>query len=215
MSGFRFRDVLPWLPTVIGVTALVGMLGVTAFRLAPPSQEPVIVQTAPTLFLPPPAPVPVSLSSPSATTSAAGSRPPSAPPANRTSDAGPSPTGRKTTPPAAAPRPTPPPAVTGGYRVVGTYDAEFIGEVLISNSAGRPLDWAVTLRFPSNVGDLRTSWVESAPQATLSQSGRTFVWRSGVPVNAGSSVALRFQFARAGSGDQPSACSVNGTSCDL
>ncbi|WP_328471948.1 cellulose binding domain-containing protein [Actinoplanes sp. NBC_00393] len=212
---------LPWLPTVIGVTALVGMLGVTAFRLAPPSQEPVIAQTAPTLFLPPPAPVPASLSLPSTSPtasplpSAAGSLMPSAPPATQTSDARPSPADRKTTPPAAAPRPTSPPAVTGEYRVVGTYDAEFIGEVLISNATGRPLDWAVTLRFPSNVGDLRTSWVESAPQATLSQSGQTFTWRSGVPVNAGSSVALRFQFARAGSGDRPSACSVNGTPCDL
>lgn len=85
--------------------------------------------------------------------------------------------------------------------------------MLVSNPTSAATDWVVELRFPSNVGDLRTSWVESAPQATLSRSGSTYIWRSGVPVNPGSSVALRFQFARTGAGDRPASCEVNNAPC--
>jgi hypothetical protein len=71
----------------------------------------------------------------------------------------------------------------------------------------------VVLRFPDSVGPLYTSWVEGAPQATLTRSGQTYVWHSGVPVGGRSSVPLRFQFARHGGGMSPSLCTVNGIAC--
>lgn len=117
--------------------------------------------------------------------------------------------------PATRPPTTPPPApdVTGRYRVVDSFDDGFIGEVLVTNTGGRDRDWKVRLRFAGNVTALRTSWVESAPQATLTVSGGTFTWTSGVGVRAGSDVALRFHFSRSGSGDRPRSCTVNGTAC--
>ncbi|WIM99909.1 cellulose binding domain-containing protein [Actinoplanes oblitus] len=215
-GGFRegVRHLLPWAPTVVGVGALLFMLLVTMFRLSPAERDD---DTALGPVLPPPAPRETVVVTPSP----AGPRPSS--PAARSahsrrpviwSPSSATPAPRSTTP---APRPTttraPAAAVTGRYGVVGTYDTEFIGEVAISNATGEPRDWTVTLRFPDNVGDLRTSWVESAPQATLSRSGDSFVWRSGVPVGAGSTVVLRFQFARTGTGDRPAACTVNTSRC--
>jgi hypothetical protein len=97
--------------------------------------------------------------------------------------------------------------------VLNSYVDSFIGEVLVSNSSSSPHDWSVRLRFSSNVGNLRTSWVESQPQATLTRSGQTFIWTSTVPVNAGSSVALRFQFDRSGTNSNPVTCTVNGANC--
>jgi hypothetical protein len=138
---------------------------------------------------------------------------PAAPPASRT--AVPVRTGVRPAPPSRArPATVPPPVtVTGRYRVVDSFDDGFIGEVLVVNRTDRDRDWTVRLRFPGNVRDLRTSWVESAPQATAGTDGGTFVWASGVPVAAGSSVALRFHFSRSGSGDRPRTCTVNGSAC--
>ena len=103
--------------------------------------------------------------------------------------------------------------VSGRYRVVDSYDDAFIGEVLVTNTSGGNRDWWVELRFPARVEDLITSWVESAPQATLHRSGPAFVWTSRVPVPAGGAVALRFHFSRTGSGDLPSVCTVNEAAC--
>ncbi|MGX6606070.1 cellulose binding domain-containing protein [Micromonosporaceae bacterium Da 78-11] len=110
---------------------------------------------------------------------------------------------------------TPPPAppVQGEYRVVDSYPDSFIGEVLVRNTTAGPADWVVELRFPAGVGGLRASWVEAAQQATLSQDGGSYLWRSGQPVDAGASALLRFHFDRQGSGDQPSSCTVDGTPC--
>ncbi len=55
--------------------------------------------------------------------------------------------------------------------------------------------------------------VEGAPQATLDVDGRTYTWRSGVPVGAGGSVPLRFHLNRNGDVETPARCTVNGTSC--
>lgn len=82
--------------------------------------------------------------------------------------------------------------MTGTYRVLNSYDDAFIAEVLVSNGGRTAVNWTVVLRFPGTVGRLITSWVESAPQASLTSSGQTYTWRSGVPVPAGSSVPLRF-----------------------
>ena len=119
----------------------------------------------------------------------------------------------RTVRPPVVPRPTV--TVTGTYRVMSSYVDGFIGEVLVTNRSTTAVNWTVTLRFPGTVGQLYTSWVESAPQATLSASGQTYTWRSGVPVPVGSSVPLRFQFARSGSGNFPTTCTVNGAPCDL
>ena len=96
--------------------------------------------------------------------------------------------------------------------MVQSFGDGFIGEVLIRNASGRDLDWRADLRFP-DADRLITSWVESAPQATLTQSGDRFVWSSGVPVPAGGEVALRFHFGRDGTVDRPASCLVNGTTC--
>ncbi|MCA2217341.1 cellulose-binding protein [Jidongwangia harbinensis] len=113
------------------------------------------------------------------------------------------------------PAPTRPPAapVTGRYRVVQSFADGFIGEVLIVNTTARDRNWTARLAFPGNVGALRTSWVESAPQATLGRDGDAFVWTSGAPVAARSRVALRFHFTRSGSGDRPRQCTVSGSAC--
>lgn len=103
--------------------------------------------------------------------------------------------------------------MTGRYRVVDSFADGFIGEVLVANTTGAARDWTVRLRFSDDVGALRTSWVEGAPQASLDVAGDTFVWSSGAPVAARSSVALRFHVNRSGTDEQPSACSVNGTTC--
>ena len=103
--------------------------------------------------------------------------------------------------------------MTGRYRVVDSFPDGFIGEVLVTNASGADRDWTVRLRFGDAAGELRTSWVESAPQATPGTAGDTFTWSSGVPVAAGSSVALRFHFARTGPDEAPRTCTVNGVAC--
>ncbi|GIE88301.1 cellulose binding domain-containing protein [Actinoplanes regularis] len=227
-GGFRqgFGDLLPWTPTAVGVGALLCMVTVTGFRLLPEEQSG--AAAGPEAIPPVPGAAPSSSGVPSATGTpadpSAGSS--AGTPADPSAASG-SATARPSwsslpvvlSPTTRAPSSRPPtsrttaPSVTGRYSVVGSYDAEFIGEVRVGNSTGSPVDWVVVLRFPGNVGDLRTSWVESAPQATLSRSGESFVWRSGVPVDGSSSVVLRFQFARTGTGDRPSSCTVNGTPC--
>lgn len=98
---------------------------------------------------------------------------------------------------------------------MNSYDDAFIGEVLVANGARQDQEWTVVLRFPSTVGQLVTSGVESAPQAALSVSGQTYTWRSGVPVPAASSVPLRFHFTRMGTGNFPATCTVNGSPCTV
>jgi Cellulose binding domain len=97
--------------------------------------------------------------------------------------------------------------------VVDSYPTGFIGEVRISNASGGPRPWTVRLVFGSNVGVMRTFWVESQPQATLRRSGPAYVFTSSVPVAARSSVLLRFQFDRSGSDSPPVSCSTNGLTC--
>ena len=116
-------------------------------------------------------------------------------------------------PPPPAPPPQAPPALTGHYQLMASYQDGFIGEVVVRNGSGSDRQWTVELRFPSGVGELRTFWVESAPQATLRRSGGLFTFTSTVALPARSSVPLRFHFERTSGGNFPVECRVSGTSC--
>ena len=209
-GGPALRQLLPWLPTLLGVCALIALLIIAATRFT--SAPDVRAASPPAPFLPAPIQTPSEPVRPSAPASAAPGTQPGRQMRPATVPASPRPartSGRATT---TAPAPSPGP-VTGRYRVADSYDDAFIGEVLVANSSGRDSGWRVELRFPAAVGDLITSWVESAPQATLRRSGDRYIWTSGAPVPARGQVALRFHFSRTGSGDLPSACTVNGGSC--
>lgn len=212
----RAIEVIPWIPVALGVVVLASFMVFAAVRLAPSPEEHRLLPAPPAA---PVDPVPVTRSGSTATGGVPGSPAAGGVPASEA----PSPTGRvtpvsesRTARPPAETRPVvtaPPAPVTGHYRVLSSYGDSFIGEVLISNSAAAPRDWTVTLTFAGNVGDLKASWLESLPQPTLSQSGQTYTWRSSVPLAPGSSGALRFDFARAGSGDTPARCMVDGAAC--
>ncbi|GGN41162.1 hypothetical protein FHR83_002921 [Actinoplanes campanulatus] len=216
-GGFRegLAESLPWLPIIVAVGLLLFMVLVTGLRLLSPDRDDVTVEAEPGLTLPAPLrPAAVTSSAASAPApSATGSRSPAVRPSfSRLPVRTPS-TRPSTRPPAVARPSSPVPTVTGRYRVMAPYDREFIGEVLVTNSGAAPAGWVVELTFPDEVGELRTSWVESAPQATLSRSGDRYIWRSGAPVAVGSSAPLRFQYAHTGTGGRPSSCTVNGTPC--
>jgi hypothetical protein len=205
------------------VVALIGVaLLVVVFTLLVPGQrETATLPPPPPPFLPAPTmdlgPAAPGGSGPATSAPVASAPGPSAPGTSAPAAQVPAATATATRPAAPArarPATTPPEiTVTGSYRVVDSFGDGFIGEVQVVNTTARDRGWTVRLRFPDNVGALRTSWVESAPQASVSTAGDTFVWTSGVPVRARSSVALRFHFARSGSGERPRACTVNGTAC--
>lgn len=203
--GPTLRQMLPWVPTVLGVCALIVLLVITATRFGSPPEASPVPPAQPFL----PIPAPTATLSPTPAASSTSERPDR----QVTVSASPRPartSARATTPAPTTPAPGP---VNGRYRVVDSFDDAFIGEVLVTNSSGRDRDWRVDLRFPAAVGELITSWVESAPQATLQRSGDSFLWSSGVPVPARGQVALRFHFSRTGSGNRPATCTVNGTPC--
>lgn len=201
-----------WSPTLIGVAVALTMFVAVALApgaapttdgAAPPRASIDMSWTPPPVADPVPPPV-------AATPSATGAAP-AASPARRAAPTRPAATTRPLSPPRTT-APAPPP-VTGRYRVLGSYQDSFIGEVLVTNASGTARNWTLRVRIPSSVGRLRTFWVESAPQATLQRSGGTYVFTSSVPVPARSSVPLRFHFDRWGHDNRPSACTVNGTGC--
>jgi hypothetical protein len=216
-SGFRIVAAVPWMVVGAGVGAMIFLL-VVAIGWVPLSASPTAAPPQPAPQWPfapgssgafPPAlsPPPPSASDPSPT----GSVPPSA---EGSSGGGatathPAATATRTKP---AP-PAAPPAVTGHYQLMASYDDSFIGEVVLRNGSGTARQWTVELRFPAGVGELRTFWVESAPQATLRRSGGLFVFTSTVALPAGSSVPLRFHIDRTGAANAPSECRVNGNNC--
>lgn len=110
-------------------------------------------------------------------------------------------------------KPTGDPDLIGTFRVLQSFSDTFIGEVLVKNTTGKARNWTVVLRFPDNVGGLRTAWVEGAPQARQRRSGDTLTFTSTAPVAARSSVPLRFQFDSSGSERRPKVCTVNAASC--
>jgi hypothetical protein len=212
-------EVLPWIPTLFGVALMIGLM-VTSIVLSlrpdtpagsaaepgalpPPIEFPVPADPEPTT--PPP-----STPAPTPSASVVPTRP--AAPVRTTP-------GRETPPdpeqesPPVVPQPPPQTTVTGRYQVLDSFGDSFIGEVLVSNRGNSPQNWTVRLQFPSNVGNLRTFWIEGAPQGTMRRSGDAYIFTSGVPVDGGRSVPLRFHYDRVGSGDKPSSCTANGAAC--
>ncbi|WP_422735866.1 cellulose binding domain-containing protein [Micromonospora sp. WMMD729] len=133
--------------------------------------------------------------------------PPSAPVTSRPPTVGP-PVAPTSARPSTRP-PQQPPAVSGRYRVVQSFDGGFIGEVLIVNASGVDRGW--TVRFEFAGGRLVTTWVEGVPQGTVRQFDGGFTYVSGVDVPAGGSVALRFHLERAAT--TPRGCTVDGVRC--
>ena len=214
---------LPWLPTILGVAALVAFTIVTMMRLLPKDSR----------TLPPPEPaftLPGKTSGPQAPVSLVPTTEPTAPAADPASP-DPKPTSRTIpaviTPPratttranptganptGAVPTTTParPILVSGHYHVLSSYSDTFIGEVLLTNRTGVEQNWTVTLTYP---GNLRTSWLEGLPQPTLVRRGSTYTWTSSVPLAAGAVGQMRFQFDKVGGSETPQGCTVNGQPC--
>ncbi|MFF0231027.1 cellulose binding domain-containing protein [Micromonospora sp. NPDC005254] len=134
--------------------------------------------------------------------------PPSTPAMSRPPAVGPTVAPTSLRPSAGVP-PQQPPAVSGRYRVVQSFDGGFIGEVLIINASGVDRGW--TVRFEFAGGRLVTTWVEGVPQGTVRQFDGGFTYVSGVDVPAGGSVALRFHLERAST--RPRGCTVDGARC--
>lgn len=204
---------------MLGVCALISFTIVAIMRLTPwQSEQGALPPPPPEFTLPGTASgpqVPVSVLPPQST-----SETPAAP-SSATPAVTPSKTpGRKPTTP---PRTTPPPpdpaptrvvvTVAGRYSVVNSFGDSFIGQVQLTNTTGAARAWTATLAFPSNVGKLRTAWVDGQPQPSLRQSGRTFTWSSATPLAAGATIQLKFDFDRSGSGETPTTCVVNGARC--
>lgn len=214
-------EVLPWIPTLFGVALMIGLM-VTSIVLSLRPDTPAGSTVAEPGALPPPIEFPLP-EEPEPTT-AAPSTPAATPSATvvPTRPAAPARTtpGRETPPdpdvdsPPAAPPPVQT-TITGRYQVLDSYGDSFIGEVLVSNSASSPQNWTVRLQFPSNVGNLRTFWIEGAPQGTMRRSGDAYIFTSGVALSGGTSVPLRFHYDRVGRGDTPSSCTANGATCSL
>ncbi|MEH1127073.1 hypothetical protein [Micromonospora sp. CPCC 206061] len=214
-------EVLPWIPTLFGVALMIGLMVISIVLSLRPDSAGDSTAAEPGALPPPiefavpddPEPTAPPPSTPAVTPSASVVPTRPAAPVRTTP-------GRETPPdpeeksPPAVPQP-PQTTVTGRYQVLDSFGDSFIGEVLVSNRESSPQHWTVRLRFPSNVGNLRTFWVEGAPQGSMRRSGDTYIFTSGVPVNGRSSVPLRFHYDRVGSGDTPSSCTVNGATCSI
>jgi hypothetical protein len=218
VPGFDFGDssrgsYLPWIPAIVGLGIVASLLLAvlllrpaggtdtpTAGRVTTPAVQP---PAAPVLTPVPPSPsasvTPRSVS-PRPRSPAAPSRVATVATATRSAVAG-------------APRTVPPADVTGRYRVVSTYQMEFIAEVLVSNAWGSPRHWSVQLRFGSNVGTLRAFWVNAQEQPSMRRSGDSYIFTSSVPLAARSSAALRMRFDRWGPNIMPESCTTNGLTC--
>ncbi|MGN9906967.1 cellulose binding domain-containing protein [Phytohabitans sp. LJ34] len=191
-------ELLPWVPSVLGVLVMLGLLGFAVVNLRPSGGD-----LAATPAAPPPSSTPPFLAGP-----AEPEPPPNGGAATaQTPRPSPSPS-----PPTTTQAPPPPPLV-GRFVVVDTFKDSFIGEVRVTNTSKTARGWTVRLRFGSSVGGLRTFWVERAPRPTLERSGDLLTFTSGAPIAAGKAAQLRFQLDRDGSGVKPSACSVNGSPC--
>lgn len=209
------RDTLVWVPALVGLGILAGLLLAVVAWLPADSGTPAGTGEPAGIGTPAGAGTPAATGTP-ASTGVRGST-------------GPSPTGPTTASPSPpvsptpgsptrsavsnAPRRAPPADVTGRYRVVASFRTEFTGEVLISNGSSGPRHWTVRLEFDSDVGTIRASWVEAQPPPTLRRSGSAYIFTSTAPVATRSAVMLRFQFERSGRDNTPESCSTNGLTC--
>ncbi|NES16616.1 MULTISPECIES: cellulose binding domain-containing protein [Micromonospora] len=205
----------PWIVVSIGVIVMVVLLVIAlgaARGRRPYADVPAPDPTMSLPGLPPPA-----TTSGAAPTSAAPAAPglsprstvlPSRP--TRTPSGAIGGSGRPLPPPSASPPPPPASPVTGRYAVVSTFDGGFIGEVRMVNAAASPRGWTVRVTFSR--GRLVTSWVESAEQGTADFTDGVLTYRSGVDVQPGASVTLRFHFEGTGT-TRPAGCTVDGSAC--
>lgn len=209
---------LPWLPTILGVAALVAFTMFTMMRLLPkdpqtlPPPEPAF--TLPGMASGPQGPISL-LPTTESTTPAAEPTSPDPKPTSRTIPAVITPprataTGATPTATATTTKPPRPILVSGHYQVLNSYSDTFIGEVLVTNRTGVDQNWSVTLTYP---GNLRTSWLEGLPQPTLVRRGNTYTWTSSVPLAAGATGPMRFQFDKVNGSETPTGCAVNGSPC--
>ena len=174
----------------------------------PPPVPPVLPSgSAPVSILPAPSGAP-SLPAPTAATarpSATATTPPLArptPTSARTSGGPlavavppplPSPETEVTVLPVAPPESTPATEarVTAGYRLVSTWSGGFVSNVKITNPAGTPSTWTVSLKFADSAGvDVVQYW-----NARIDQDGDTKVF-SGGPLAPGASVTFGFNASK-------------------
>lgn len=199
---------MTWGPVAVGVAVLTGYL---IFALALPARMSVPLFGFSDQDLPQEQP---ESSSPVPSNDRDGSR---QPPARDFIRAERSPTPAPTSPEATSPPPadptTPPPGVSGFYKIKEAHPDTFIGKVVITNKTHEPQDWVVSLTFSSSVGELRNHWVDGTGQPTVESSGDTHVFTSTTPVPAGSWVVLNFHFDRHGPKITPTTCTVNEVSC--
>ncbi|GAB3189843.1 cellulose binding domain-containing protein [Micromonospora palomenae] len=224
MSGTRRRSSRaatalassPWLLVATGVVVMVVLLVVALAasrgrepETARPADLPATV-ALPDLPSSPPSRAPVALPAPGA---------PQLTPRRSDPPPGPTPSGHPASSaagrdarPESTPPPPPPSPVTGRYRVVNSFDGGFIGEVLLANAAAGPRPWTVRLVLPAG-SRVASSWVEGAPQGTSRMSDGVFTYASGVDLDGGASVALRFHLEHTGENTRPSECAVDGAAC--
>ncbi|MEH1169348.1 cellulose binding domain-containing protein [Micromonospora sp. CPCC 205539] len=197
----------PWVVVFAGVVAMVVLLFVAlgAYRGRSPAPDDGSAPP-PALVLPTGAPT---AATPSAAAVLPGLSPRASGPPPGTPAVSRSPSARATAKPTSPPPPVRPPAVSGRYRVVHSFDGGFIGEVSITNATGEGRGWTVALEYSR--GRVVTAWVEGVPQGTMRQADSGFTYASGVDVPAHGSVALRFHLERAP--DRPQECTVDGVRC--
>jgi hypothetical protein len=119
----------------------------------------------------------------------------------------------KSTPrkPAKTTAPAPATSFTAAYRLGGTWDRGFVAGITVTNKQGPARGWTVRVSYGSDAGvRLDNVW-----NADLTREGDTFVLTGG-PLAPGASVTLGYQASKqVRSQIKPSACTVDGTPCDL
>jgi hypothetical protein len=118
----------------------------------------------------------------------------------------------------ATPRPTrshrPPPVsegLTAQYTVSGSWDTGFVVGVLVTNPTGTAQAWQVSVSHDPDDGvRVSTFW-----NAQVNREGSTTVFTGG-PVAAGATQSFGFEATkRVDGGVRPTACTVNGESCQV
>lgn len=197
---------VPWVPMLVGVAIMAGYVIYAFVLLVGDTRDPA---SRPNYgaFQDTPPPWPATTSAPTPEYEAAVMPPGAAPP--RVSPPPPSPP-----PPPPVPSPAPPP-LEATYRLEAVYRYAFIGKVEISNPTDEAQDWTVELEFPDSVGRLNTFWVDGTPQPTKERDRDRYIFTSTVPVEANSTVVLKFHFNFYGRDITPTLCTVDGNACEI
>jgi hypothetical protein len=135
---------------------------------------------------------------------------------------GPSPvvTGSIGGPPPVTKSPTKPPAapkgnVTGVYSVdpATTWEQGFQAQVVLTNHTSSSQNWQVRVEYPDNVTRYVISWVNGMPAPSAQATAHGAVFTGTVPIAAGASVTLFFQFDKTAGSFSPRQCTINGRAC--